>query len=154
MLAFYLLLGWLLGWQRFLFIQLSIVFLFGIIAMWFFYVQHQHEEAYKEWKDKWEYVLSAVKGSTYYKLPRIMQWLTGNIGFHHIHHLNSKIPNYNLERCAKDNAFLDQYITTVTFWESLKLMHNKLWCEEKKRMITFIEFYHREYVRGLQMQRA
>ena len=154
LLVCYLLLGWALGWKRFLFIQLSIVFLFGIIAMWFFYVQHQHEDAYKEWKSKWEYVLSAVKGSTYYKLPRLVQWLTGNIGFHHIHHLNSKIPNYHLERCAKDNAFLDKYITTVTFWESLKLMHNKLWCEETKRMITFLEFYHREYVRNLQMQRA
>lgn len=154
LLALYLLLGWALGWKRFFFIQLSIVFLFGIIAMWFFYVQHQHEDAYKEWKSKWEYVLSAVKGSTYYKLPRLMQWMTGNIGFHHIHHLNSKIPNYHLEQCAKDNSFLNQYITTVTFWESLKLMHNKLWCEETKRMITFIEFQHREYLRGLQLQRA
>jgi acyl-lipid omega-6 desaturase (Delta-12 desaturase) len=144
LLAFYLLLGWLLGWQRFFFIQLSIVFLFGVIAMWFFYVQHQHEETYKEWKDRWEYLIAAVQGSTYYKLPRFLQWLTGNIGFHHIHHLNSKIPNYNLERAAKENEYLDQFVTTVTFFESFKYVKHKLWCEDTRRMISFREFYRRE----------
>ncbi len=144
LLAFYLLLGWLLGWQRFFFIQLSIVFLFGVIAMWFFYVQHQHEGTYKEWKDRWEYMIAAVQGSTYYKLPRFLQWLTGNIGFHHIHHLNSKIPNYNLERAAKENEYLDQFVTTVTFFESFKYIKHKLWCEDTRRMISFREFYQRE----------
>jgi omega-6 fatty acid desaturase (delta-12 desaturase) len=144
LLGVYALLGWLLGWKQFLIVQLSILAFFGIIAMWFFYVQHQHEHTYKQWKDNWDYLLSAIRGSTYYKLPKLMQWFTGNIGYHHIHHLNAKIPNYNLERCAKDHSFLEKYITTVTFWQSLRLMAHKLWCEDEQTMISFTEFYRRE----------
>lgn len=140
----YIALGWLVGWQRFLLVQLTTVSLFAIIAIWFFYVQHQHEHAYKQWRDNWDYLLSAVVGSTYYKLPRFMHWLTGNIGYHHIHHLNSKIPSYNLARCARENPFLQRYVTTMTFRQSLPLMFNKLWCEDTQRMISFREYYRRE----------
>lgn len=136
----YLLLGHFLGWKEFLFVQFFIVFVFGIIAFWFFYVQHQHEEAYKEWQANWDYVTAALKGSTYYKLPRVFQWLTGNIGIHHIHHLSSLIPNYNLEKCMKENVILNKYTTVMTFMDSLKLMTHKLWDEEQKRMITFAEY--------------
>jgi len=144
MLVVYLGLGYLVGWAKFFLIQLSIIFLFAIIAVWFFYVQHQHEHNYKGWKDNWEYMLAAIKGSTYYKLPRVFQWLSGNIGFHHIHHLNSRIPNYNLEQVSKDHPVLDKYVTTITFIQSLKCMFHKLWDEETERMITFREFYRRE----------
>lgn len=146
-LAVYLGLGFLLGWAKFLFVQLFIVFIFGIIAFWFFYVQHQHEESYMQWRDNWDYVVSAIKGSTYYKLPRMFQWLTGNIGIHHIHHLSSLIPNYNLEKCMKENIILNKYVTVMTFWDSLKLMSYKLWDEERQRMITFAEYYRFEKMR-------
>ncbi|MEM9934331.1 MAG: fatty acid desaturase [Bacteroidota bacterium] len=146
-LGVYALLGYLIGWKTFLFIQLSIVFFFGAIAFWFFYVQHQHEEAYKEWRENWDYLVASIKGSTYYKLPRLFQWLTGNIGFHHIHHLSPRIPNYNLEKCAKENPILQKYVTILTFKESLKCIYHKLWDEDSKRMITFWEFRRNEKVR-------
>lgn len=145
--AVYVVLGFALGWVKFLFVQFFIVFCFGIIAFWFFYVQHQHEHAYNQWKDNWDYVVSAVRGSTYYKLPKLFQWLTGNIGIHHVHHLSSLIPNYNLEKCMRENAVLNKYVTVVTFWESLKFMSHKLWDEEKQRMISFKEFYLTERMR-------
>lgn len=143
-LAVYAGLGWLLGWKYFLLVHLPVVFIFGVIAVWFFYVQHQHEAAYKQWRDNWDYLLSAIKGSTYYKLPRVFMWLTGNIGLHHIHHLNSKVPSYHLVECARENPVLQRYVTTITFWQSLKCMFHKLWSEEEQRMITFREFYRRE----------
>lgn len=135
----YGLLAYLLGWKQFLFIQLFLVFTFGVIAFWFFYVQHQHERSYKQWKENWDYLLSAIKGSTYYKLPKVFQWLTGNIGIHHIHHLSSLIPNYNLEKCMKENQILSKYVTVISFWQSLKLIKNKLWDEEEGKMVSFRE---------------
>lgn len=132
-----------LGW-KFVIIQAIIVALFGIIAVWFFYVQHQHEHAYKHWQKNWDYLLSAIRGSTYYNLPKFMHWLTGNIGFHHIHHLSSGIPNYNLPKCAKENPIFQRFVTTITFTESLRCIRHKLWDEEQQRMISFREFYRRE----------
>ena len=137
----YGLLCYLLGWKNFLLVHLPIVYLFGIIAFWFFYIQHQHDEGYKSWKDNWDYLLASIRGSTYYKLPKMFHWLTGNIGFHHIHHLSSRIPNYNLMKCAKENPILNKYATKVTFIQSLKYMNNKLWCVKTKRMISFTEYY-------------
>ena len=131
----------LLGWKTFLMIQLPIVFFFAIIAVWFFFVQHQHEHSYKQWRDNWDYLLSAIRGSSYYKLPKWLHFLTGNIGYHHIHHLNSRIPSYNLARCAKENPDLQRYVTSVTFFESLQYMFHKLWDEKTGRMITFKEYY-------------
>lgn len=141
--AAYILLGWWLGWKAFLLIHVPIVFFFSIIAVWFFYVQHQHEYTYKHWKDNWDYLLSAIRGSTFYQLPRFMHWLTGNIGYHHIHHLNSKIPSYQLVRCAQENPDLQRYVTSVTFTESLSYMFNKLWDEQTERMISFREYYRK-----------
>lgn len=141
--AAYVLLGWWLGWKAFLLIHVPIIFFFSIIAVWFFYVQHQHEHTYKQWKDNWDYLLSAIRGSTFYKLPRFMHWLTGNIGYHHIHHLNSKIPSYQLVRCAQENPDLQSYVTSVSFTESLSYMFNKLWDEQTERMISFREYYRK-----------
>lgn len=142
--ALYLGLAWLLGWKKFLLLQLPVTVLFGVIAVWFFYVQHQHEHTYKQWQKNWDYLLSAIRGSTFYKLPRMFNWLTGSIGYHHIHHLSSGIPNYNLKRCAVENPILQRYVTTISFVESLKCMFHKLWDEEQERMISFREFYRRE----------
>jgi len=148
----YLLAGWLIGWKSFFLVQLPIIFFFAIIAVWFFYVQHQHEETYKHWKENWDYLLSAIVGSSFYRLPRVMHWLTGNIGYHHIHHLNCKIPSYNLVRCAKENPELQKYVTSLSFWESLSCMFHKLWDEQQERMITFKEYYQLEARVPLQAQ--
>ena len=134
----YVALSLLFGW-KFLFIQFFLIFTFGIIAFWFFYVQHQHERSYKQLRENWDYLLSAIKGSSYYKLPRVFQWLTGNIGIHHIHHLNSLIPNYNLPKALKDHPILTKYATTISFRESLSLMKHKLWDEVDERMVSFRE---------------
>ena len=144
MLGIYVLLAYLLGWDKFILIHIPLLIAFFVIAVWFFYVQHQHGEAYKAWKNNWEYLLAALQGSTYYKLPKLFQWLTGNIGFHHIHHLSSKIPNYNLEKCNRENPIFEKYATTLTFFQSLKTIFNTLWDEEQQRMISFREFYRRE----------
>jgi omega-6 fatty acid desaturase (delta-12 desaturase) len=140
----YIGLGYLLGWKEFFMVQIPIVMVFAIVAIWFFYVQHQHEETYKEWKGKWDFLVASIRGSTFYKLPRPIQWLTGNIGFHHIHHLNSTIPNYNLEKCATENPILNKYVNTITFKESLKCMWSHLWDEENQRMISFWKFHKME----------
>jgi omega-6 fatty acid desaturase (delta-12 desaturase) len=141
-------LAWLVGWKQFLFIQLLTVFIFSVIAFWFFYVQHQHEDGYQRWRDDWDFLVSAIRGATYYKLPRMWQWLTGNIGIHHIHHLSSLIPNYNLEKCMKENPILTKYVTQITFFESLKTMRNKLWSEEMSKMISWKEY---KLLTGMQM---
>jgi len=134
----------LLGYKAFLMVHLPILLFFAIIAIWFFYVQHQHETAYKEWKDKWDYIRAAVQGSTFYNLPKVFHWLTGNIGYHHIHHLNPLVPNYELARCHHENPILDQVANKITFLQSLRCMFNKLWDEEQERMITYRE-YLRKY---------
>ena len=139
----YLGLAWALGWRHFLVVQGTTVAFFGVIAFWFFYVQHQHEDTYMRWSERWDYLLAAIRGATFYKLPRVMHFLTGNIGYHHIHHLSSRIPNYNLARCAKENPILQKYVTEVTFRESLPMMFNKLWDEDSSRMISFREYRKR-----------
>lgn len=129
-----------LGWQKFLLVHVPTLFIFVIIAYWLFYVQHQHEENYKEEKDSWNHLLASVRGSTYYQLPKLFQWLSGNIGFHHIHHLNSSIPNYHLEACAKENPILSEYANTLSFKDSLKCFKYKLWDDQAQRMISFKEY--------------
>jgi acyl-lipid omega-6 desaturase (Delta-12 desaturase) len=135
---------WALGFKALLLVHLPILFIFSIIAIWFFYVQHQHETSYKQWKDKWDYIMAAIQGSTYYKLPKIFHWLTGNIGYHHIHHLNSLVPNYELARCHQENPILDQVANKITFTQSLRCVFSKLWDEEQQRMISFREYFRRK----------
>jgi omega-6 fatty acid desaturase (delta-12 desaturase) len=133
----------LIGYE-FLAIHFIILGFFSIIAIWFFYIQHQHEYGYKEWKDKWEYLIAAIRGSSYYKLPGWMNWFTGNIAIHHIHHLNPAIPNYNLKKCVDEIPWFNKFTTEITFLQSLKLARNKLWDEANERMITLKEYYHME----------
>jgi omega-6 fatty acid desaturase (delta-12 desaturase) len=135
-----LLIALLIGWKSFLLVQIPIWVFFATIAVWFFYVQHQHDPNYKAWRDNWEYLLAALRGTTFYKLPRWMHWMTGNIGYHHIHHLNSLIPNYNLAKCNRENPQIEALTVQITFWESFKCVFNKLWDEDSGRMISFREF--------------
>ncbi len=127
---------YLVGWREFIMIQLPIAFLSSTVGLWMFYVQHQFEQAYWEHSDEWDYLTASLKGSSYYKLPRVLQWFTGNIGFHHIHHLSAKIPNYRLEQCFNDNE-LFQDVTTITLKTSLEAFDAKLWDEDRKLMIGF-----------------
>ena len=133
-----------LDWKKFLSVHFIILSFFAIIAIWFFYIQHQHEQGYKHWRSKWEFIYAAVKGSSYYKLPALLNWFTGNIAIHHIHHLNPAIPNYNLKKSVDAIPWFNKYTTEITFWESLKLATHKLWDENTERMITFREFYKME----------
>ncbi len=130
----------LFGAATFFKIHLPIVLFFSAMAFFAFYIQHQHEQAFKKWKEEWNFVIAALKGSTYWKLPKLFQWLTGNIGIHHLHHLSSSIPNYNLQKCKDENPVMQKLVTTITFSESLQLFFNKLWDEQQERMITFGEY--------------
>jgi omega-6 fatty acid desaturase (delta-12 desaturase) len=134
--ALYGLLIWAIGWQAFIMVQLPIAFVSGFLGIWLFYVQHQFEDSYFENESEWSYVMAAVEGSSYYKLPKLLQWITGNIGFHHVHHLSPKVPNYNLEKAHNATPPL-QKATTITLSSSLKALHFRLWDEENKCFISF-----------------
>ena len=124
------------GLKDFLLVQIPLTYIATTIGAWFFFVQHQYEDAYWAKEDDWSYVDAALKGSSYYKLPRILQWFSGNIGFHHIHHLSPKIPNYMLEQCHNDNEMF-QTPPTLTILSSFKTMNLSLWDEERQKLINF-----------------
>jgi len=126
----------LVGVGNYVLIQLSINLITGAAGVWMFYVQHQFEGTYWEKHVQWDYVTAALQGSSYYKLPRILQWFTGNIGFHHIHHLSPRIPNYNLQACHDANPLFQQ-APTVTLRPSFKSAFFKLWDEEQRRLVGF-----------------
>jgi omega-6 fatty acid desaturase (delta-12 desaturase) len=88
-----------LGFQNYLLIQLPVILMAASAGMWLFYVQHQYEDVYWSRHQSWDLTLSGLEGSSYYKLPKVLQWIVGNIGLHHIHHVKANIPNYNLQRC-------------------------------------------------------
>jgi len=120
----------------YLIIQLTAMAVAGSAGIWLFYVQHQFEDVYWERAEQWDYTAAALQGSSFYKLPKILQWFSGNIGFHHIHHLSSRIPNYNLERCHKAHP-LFQSVKPVTLLSSLKSFTFRLWDEKNKKLIGF-----------------
>ncbi len=97
------------GWQSFLLVQGSIFMISGSVGIWLFYVQHTFEDSYFEENEEWEYVLAAVEGSSFYKLPKLMQFLTGNIGYHHVHHLSPRVPNYKLEMAHNNTQLLETF---------------------------------------------
>ncbi|MFM9279362.1 Delta(5) desaturase DesA [Paenibacillus jiagnxiensis] len=132
----YSLLCWAIGWQAFVLVQAPIFFVSGMLGIWLFYVQHQFEESYFEHDEEWSYVNAAVEGSSYYKLPKPLQWITGNIGFHHVHHLSPKVPNYNLEK-AHHAAPPLQKATTITIRTSLQSLRFRLWDEERKAFVGY-----------------
>ncbi|PKR84807.1 fatty acid desaturase [Heyndrickxia camelliae] len=129
-----LLLGFTLGWKAFLLVELPLFYIAAFSGVWLFYVQHQFEDGYFENGDNWNYVEAALKGSSFYKLPKILQWFSGNIGYHHVHHLNSRVPNYQLEKAHKSDKRL-QEVPTLTLWTSLKSLTFKLWDEQSKKFI-------------------
>jgi omega-6 fatty acid desaturase (delta-12 desaturase) len=140
-LALYGLLCWALGWQNFLIIQAPIFWVSGALGIWLFYVQHQFEDSYFENEEEWSYVKAAVDGSSYYKLPKLLQWITGNIGFHHVHHLSPRVPNYHLEEAHNAVPPLQQ-ATTITLATSLKALRFRLWDEDNKAFVSFKQIKH------------
>jgi omega-6 fatty acid desaturase (delta-12 desaturase) len=124
------------GLKAYLLIQLTMAMVAGAAGVWLFYVQHQFEGVYWQRHEKWDYLAAALHGSSFYKLPKILQWFSGNIGYHHIHHLSPRIPNYNLERCHKAEP-LFQTVPPVTLFSSLKSLTFRLWDEEGHRLVGF-----------------
>ncbi|PCD04996.1 fatty acid desaturase [Peribacillus simplex] len=124
------------GWQSFLLVQGSIFMISGSIGIWLFYVQHTFEDSYFEENEEWEYVLAAVEGSSFYKLPKLMQFLTGNIGYHHVHHLSPRVPNYKLEMAHNNTQPLEN-VPTITLATSLRSIRFRLWDEESKNFVSF-----------------
>ena len=129
-------LGITFGWMNFVLIQLTIVTVTGAAGVWLFYVQHQFEGVYWERGDDWDFVTASLRGSSFYRLPGILQWFSGNIGFHHIHHLSPRIPNYHLESCHRADP-LFQSVKPVTLWSSLRSLSFRLWDEQQRRLVGF-----------------
>ncbi|PKO14709.1 MAG: fatty acid desaturase [Chloroflexi bacterium HGW-Chloroflexi-10] len=113
-------LGLTVGWKAYLLVQLPIVWIGGFMGIWLFYLQHQYEDVYWANNEDWNYVASALQGASYYKLPRILQWFSGNIGFHHIHHLSPAIPNYQLDHCYYDNEIFQKEVKTITLGQGIR----------------------------------
>jgi acyl-lipid omega-6 desaturase (Delta-12 desaturase) len=126
----------LIGWRDFLIIWAPAAILAGSIGIWLFYVQHQFEDAYWQGPDEWTYADAALRGSSYLKLPQPLQFFTGNIGLHHVHHLNARIPNYNLQRAHDENPMFNA-VPTLTLWDGLRATRLKLWDEHKHKLVTF-----------------
>ena len=124
------------GWKAYLLIQLVILMVAGGAGVWLFYVQHQFEGVYWERGGDWDYTAAALQGSSFYKLPKVLQWFSGNIGYHHIHHLSPKIPNYNLERCHKADP-LFQEVKPITLFASFKSFTFRLWDEKRKELVGY-----------------
>ena len=124
------------GWQTYVLIQLPVLWLAGMGGVWLFYVQHQFEGGYWARRSEWDPIRAAMEGSSFYKLPSVLRWFSANIGYHHIHHLNSRIPNYRLPECYNEVAAV-HIRDPLTVKQSLKAFHLKLWDESQQKMIAF-----------------
>ena len=124
------------GLVSYLLMQLIAVGVAGAVGVWLFYMQHQFEGAYWERGDNWDYAAAALRGSSFYKLPAVLQWFSGNIGFHHIHHLSARIPNYNLQRCHEADPLFQQ-VKPMTFWSSLRSLQLRLWDEQQRKLVGY-----------------
>ncbi len=134
------------GFKACLLIQLTAMAVAGSAGFWLFYVQHQFEGVYWERGAEWDYTAAALQGSSFYKLPKVLQWFTGNIGYHHIHHLSSRIPNYNLERCHRADP-LFQKVKPLTLFSSLKSLSFRFWDEPHRKLVGY------RHLRELRRQR-
>jgi omega-6 fatty acid desaturase (delta-12 desaturase) len=135
-------LGSALSWTTFAAVILPAIYISGSAGIWMFYIQHQFEHTYWRPEREWDYTAAAMQGSSYYHLPKVLQWITGNIGFHHIHHLKPSIPNYRLEACHRENPEF-QDVPTLTLLSSLRTMFLCVWDEDQQRLISFKELYAR-----------
>jgi omega-6 fatty acid desaturase (delta-12 desaturase) len=127
---------WAIGWKAYLLIQLPVIYIASVHGVWLFYVQHQYETVKWVRGKEWDYKTIALEGSSFFKLPKILQWFTGNIGFHHVHHLSPRIPNYKLAKCHKENPIF-QNVKPITFFSSIKSLRLRLWDEKKQKLVGF-----------------
>jgi omega-6 fatty acid desaturase (delta-12 desaturase) len=129
---------WLLGPRTYLLVELPTILLAGAAGIWLFYVQHQFEDAYWESSETWSYADAALRGSSYLKLPKVLQFFSGNIGLHHVHHLSARIPNYNLQRAHDENAIFHQ-VPVISLRDGLRAVRLKLYDERQGRMVSFTQ---------------
>jgi len=129
-------LSWIFGLKAYVMIQFIIILVAGSAGVWLFYVQHQFEGVYWERAEQWDYAAAALQGSSFYKLPGILQWFSGNIGFHHIHHLSPRIPNYHLEKCHESEP-LFQTVKPITLLGSFKSFTFRLWDEQRQKLVGY-----------------
>ena len=125
-----------IGLRTYLLIQLPIILIAGAIGVWLFYVQHQFEGVYWSRHENWDPLKAALKGSSYYKLPKVLQWFTGHIGLHHVHHVLPRVPNYKLQQCYEASPVM-QDVLPLTLSRSLKSVHLNLWDERQQKLVSF-----------------
>ena len=134
--AFYAGLSWLIGWQAVLATLVLSVYVAGVAGVFLFYVQHQFEDmVWFEAKD-WDFEKAAIAGSSFFKMPWLLNWLTGSIGYHHIHHYNSRVPSYNLKKAYAALPEMREN-KPLSFWSAVKALNLKLWCIEQQKMVTW-----------------
>jgi omega-6 fatty acid desaturase (delta-12 desaturase) len=122
----------LFGWKEYLFVQFLVMFFGASTGIWLFYVQHNFEGVYWDRHAQWDYFKASMQGSSFYKLPAVLNWFSGNIGYHHIHHLSAKIPNYNLPKAYKENPVF--HVKPITLLSSLKSLKWRLYDEASRRL--------------------
>jgi acyl-lipid omega-6 desaturase (Delta-12 desaturase) len=132
-----------IGLKAFLLIQLPIAFFAHSMGIWLFYIQHQFDNVEWERQTNWDYKIASLRGSSFLKLPSVFQWFTGNIGFHHVHHLSSRIPNYYLSRCHYENDLFSD-IQPLRFSSLINAFTLRLWDETSSKMISFSKLRHME----------
>ncbi len=134
--------GLLIGWKALFLIWFPVFMIGGAAGIWLFYVQHQFEDTY--WADhgEWNYATAAIEGSSYFKLPRPLEWITGHIGLHHVHHLSPRIPNYRLRRCHEENSMFHS-VRVLTIRESFRTIRLKLWDEDRQELVGWRELRRR-----------
>ncbi len=128
--------SFLIGLKAFLLIQLPVMYFASIGGVYLFYLQHQFDDVIWSRQKDWDYKKMAMEGSSFFKLPGLLRWFSGNIGFHHIHHLGPTIPNYNLARCHNENPVFRE-LKPITFFTSFKALKIKLWDEKLQRAVSF-----------------
>lgn len=127
-----------IGLRTYLLIQVPVVWIAGALGIWLFYVQHQFKGGYWARREEWDGLRAAMEGSSYYNLPPVLRWFSANIGYHHVHHLSARIPNYRLQECCNAIPELRDK-PALTFGQSLSGIHLKLWDEERKELVDFGE---------------
>ena len=128
--------AYMIGWKTYLMILIPVLWLAWAAGIWLFYVQHQFPGGYWARSSEWDPIRAAMEGSSFYRLPAVLRWFSGNIGYHHVHHLNSRIPNYQLKKCFDTIPEL-QTVTPLTFLHSLRCLKLKIWDEKGKKMVGF-----------------
>ena len=127
-----------IGWKTFLLIQLTVLYIAAAHGVWLFYIQHQFRHVQWTTTEKWDYKSIALNGSSMFKLPFLLNWFTGNIGYHHIHHLSPLIPNYNLKKCHNENPLFRE-IKPITIFSAFESLFLRLWDEERQLLVGFNE---------------